>query len=255
MITPISYYQTDIRWRNYDYSAKGESTTIGRAGCGPTCAAMVIATLRDKSVTPKTTADWSLDHGYKALRQGTYHTYFVPQFKVYGIECSRVNTSNIYKSNTGDAISTRNKIKTALANGNWIIACMGQGTWTSSGHYVLAYGINKDGKVLINDPASTSTERRKGNMTTWLNEIKYAWVIIPTVEEDDDVTENRVKELIKEDKRYIKDIKDAPADFQPILKELQTKGILKGTGTEEVGMSYEGVRQIIITYRLVNSLR
>lgn len=255
MITPVSYYQTDIRWRNYDYSAKGESTTIGRAGCGPTCAAMVIATLKDKKVTPKTTADWSLDHGYKALKSGTYYTYFVPQFKAYGIECSRINTSNIYKLNTSDAISVRNKIKAALANGNWVIACMGKGHWTSSGHYVLAYGISENGDVLINDPASTSIERRKGAMATWLNEIKYAWVIIPTIEEEDDMTDSRVKELIKEDKKYIKDIKDAPAEFQPILRELQQAQILKGTGTEEVGMSYEGVRQIIIAYRLIKSLK
>ena len=32
---------------------------VGSAGCGPSCAAMVIATLKDKSVTPETTCAWS----------------------------------------------------------------------------------------------------------------------------------------------------------------------------------------------------
>lgn len=38
-----------------DYSAKRGHTTIGRAGCGFTCAAMVIATWKDKNITPPKT--------------------------------------------------------------------------------------------------------------------------------------------------------------------------------------------------------
>lgn len=49
---------------------------------------MVIATLKDKNVTPVTTAEWSMAHGYKALNQGTYYTYFLPQFNQYGINAS-----------------------------------------------------------------------------------------------------------------------------------------------------------------------
>lgn len=53
---PISYLQTDTKWANKDYSAKGETTTIGKSGCGPTAAAMVIASLADSTVTPAVTA-------------------------------------------------------------------------------------------------------------------------------------------------------------------------------------------------------
>ena len=49
---PVSYLQTDPRWKNKDYSAKGESTTIGASGCGPTAAAMLIETLTGKTFTP-----------------------------------------------------------------------------------------------------------------------------------------------------------------------------------------------------------
>ena len=66
MNRPVRYLQTDPRWKNYNYSAKGEKKTIGTSGCGPACAAMVIATLKDKNVTPVTTAGWSMAHGYKA---------------------------------------------------------------------------------------------------------------------------------------------------------------------------------------------
>lgn len=35
-IKPISYLQTDPKWKNHNYSAKGEKKTIGSAGCGVT---------------------------------------------------------------------------------------------------------------------------------------------------------------------------------------------------------------------------
>ena len=79
IVKPVSYLQTDSKWKNHNYSAKGENKTIGSSGCGVTAAAMVIATLKDNNVTPITTAEWSMAHGYKALNQGTYYTYFVPE--------------------------------------------------------------------------------------------------------------------------------------------------------------------------------
>ena len=106
MNKPVSYLQTDPKWKNHNYSAKGESKTIGSSGCGPTAAAMVIATLKDKNVTPVTTAEWSMAHGYKALNQGTFYTYFVPQMSVYGITCKRLNTSNLYGKSSSKCITT-----------------------------------------------------------------------------------------------------------------------------------------------------
>lgn len=174
MIKPISYLQTDPRWKNHNYSAKGETKTLGSAGCGPTAAAMVIATLKDKNVTPVTAAEWSMAHGYKALNQGTYYTYFVPQMSAYGIECKRLNTSNLY-GKTSSAAHT--EALTALKNGNWVIACMGKGNWTTSGHFILLYGY-ENGYVYINDPASTKTTRVKNTWNLFARQVKYMWTII-----------------------------------------------------------------------------
>ena len=44
------------RWSAKDYSARGEKTTIGASGCGPTAMAMVLATWADPQVTPATGA-------------------------------------------------------------------------------------------------------------------------------------------------------------------------------------------------------
>lgn len=178
MIKPVSYLQTDLRWKDIDYSAAGESTTIGKSGCGPSCMAMVIASLKDKKVTPKETSAWALKKGYKAKNQGTYYTYFTPQGKEYGIEVERVNTSNIY----GDmSSSAHNKALNAIKNGDWVICCMGKGSWTSSGHFILWYGL--DGlNALINDPNNTKPERLKASVNLLQSQVKYYFIVkVPTI--------------------------------------------------------------------------
>lgn len=169
---PVYYMQTDPRWKDKDYSTTGESTTIGKSGCGPTCAAMLIQTLTGKTFTPLDACAWSLQRGYKACNQGTYYSYFVPQFKAYGIICERLNTSNIYGNKTS---SFHTKAFDFLKQGYYLIACMGKGTWTSSGHYIVVWW--EDGKVRINDPASTSSERLNGDLNTFKSQVKYYWAI------------------------------------------------------------------------------
>ena len=169
---PVSYMQTDSRWKNKDYSAKGEKTTIGKSGCGPTCAAMLIETLTGKTFTPADACAWALKKGYKAPNQGTYYSYFVPQFKAYGIACERLNTANIY-GNSKSAIHDR--AFRLLKEGYYLIACMGKGLWTSSGHYIVVWW--EDGKVRINDPNSTKTARLNGDLTAFKGQVKYYWAV------------------------------------------------------------------------------
>lgn len=68
---PVSYLQIDPRWKNKPYAVKGESSTIGGSGCGPTSMAMVLATWADSRVTPETECAWALKNGFKALQSGT----------------------------------------------------------------------------------------------------------------------------------------------------------------------------------------
>lgn len=174
---PVSYLQTDSRWKNHNYSAKGEKKTIGTSGCGVTAAAMVIASLKDKTVTPVTTAEWAMQHGYKALNQGTYYSYFVPQFSLYGIKCKRLNTANLYgKSSSAVHTQTLETALQALQQGNWVIACMGKGNWTSTGHFILLYKY-ENGYVYIHDPASVSASRTYNTWNLFAGEVKYLWTV------------------------------------------------------------------------------
>ena len=170
---PVSYWQTDPRWRNRDYSAQGETTTIGASGCGPTAMAMVLATWADPSVTPETECAWALRHGYKAPHSGTYYGYFVPAGERYGLTVTRLNWVTLY----GKAQSSCHAAaRAALDRGDLVIACMGKGTWTRSGHYVLVWKV-QNGTVYINDPASTAPARTRGSYAQFCQEVKYYWTI------------------------------------------------------------------------------
>lgn len=209
MKRPVKYLQTDPRWGTLDYSAKGEKTNIAKSGCGPTCAAMVIASLCDSSVTPLETCKWSMKHGYKALRQGTYYSYFVPQMKQYGIKCEQINKVSLIGDKSLNAERIHKKIEKSLKSGAWVIAAMSKGIWTSSGHFVLAYKT-KDGKVYINDPASEKAMRECNSLLVWQSQVKYYWIIDtdnPTWEEDNEVVTDRNIEIFG--------------------KEYSTKGIFK----------------------------
>lgn len=194
MDKPISYLQTDPRWANVDYSAKGEQTTIGKSGCGPTAMAMVLATWADKSVTPKSECAWALAHGYKALHQGTYYGYFAPAAKRYGLYCRMLNGASIYGNPNSKYHA---EAKAAVDRGNLVIACMGKGLWTSSGHFVLVWKITGN-TIYINDPASTRTVRTQGDYSLFKKQVKYYFVVKKTAtiqqpeKEDDDMDINKL---------------------------------------------------------------
>lgn len=165
MNVPIEYEQTDSRWRNIMYSPIGNhNDTIGNSGCGPTCAAMVVATLRDRSVTPATAARWALAKGWVSPYDGTYWGFFQAYLAANGIKCQQIPKNEVDK-----AIA-------ALKKDRMVIAAMGKGDWTTIGHFILAYGISGD-RVKIHDPNSEATYRELGNINNFKSQAAQFWII------------------------------------------------------------------------------
>lgn len=189
---PVSYLQSDSRWASKPYRTSGESSTIGSAGCGPTAAAMLITTLTGEKFTPEHACNWSMKHGFKALNQGTYYSYFVSQFKQFGIDCGRINDVDCYgKPND----KTHEKAFELLKKGYYLIALMGNGLWTRSGHFIVVWWA--DNKIRINDPASQNQQRENGNPEEFKSQVKYYWWIDARKyncnEEDLDMTIDEVR--------------------------------------------------------------
>lgn len=173
MLRPVDYKQTDSKWGSLPYAVDGEKSTIKSAGCGPTALADVLAAIISPYIDPLTLASWARQHNYKVKNSGTSYSFFVPCAAAYGVTVRRLNTFNVYGKSTH---AVHKQALTELQKGNWIIACMGKGNWTKSGHYVVAYGY-KDGMVYINDPASTKANRAKNTWELFKSQVKYYWVV------------------------------------------------------------------------------
>lgn len=256
---PVSYLQTDPKWAALDYSAPGEKTTIGASGCGPTAMAMVLATWADKSVNPKTECAWALAHGYKAPRQGTYYGYFVPAAARYGLKARQLSWANIYGNSKSPLHEEARK---TVGAGHLVIACMGKGLWTSSGHYVLVWKVQGN-TIYINDPASTRAVRTQGDYDLFKQQVKYYWVIErpESMKEGTDMTEKEVKELLEEylpqtEPAKYDTVEEVPEWGQATVRKLMSKPrgdnpekmVLEGEG-DGLGLSYDLLRVLVINDR------
>lgn len=249
---PVSYLQTDPKWGWKDYSAAGEKTTIRASGCGPTAMAMVLATWADAKVTPETECAWALAHGYKAPHQGTYYGYFEAAGRRYGLKTYRLNYRNLY----GNATSAYHaQARDALDRGALVIACMGKGNWTRSGHYVLVWKIVGN-VVYINDPASTKPVRTRGAYSLFKQQVKYYWVIERPEDkkEEPDMTEKEVRELLEEylpktEPTKYDTIQEVPEWGKATVQKLMDKSVLQGEG-DGLGLTYDLLRVLVINDRV-----
>ena len=149
----LTYYsQIDNRWRNKRYSSTGNvSQTIGSSGCGPTSASMIVTACKG-AITPDVMSDLFVKYGYRSANNGTYWSAFRAIADEFDIEYKE--TSNI-----DTAISL-------LRNNNYVVASVGNGLFTTGGHFIVLTGIDGD-TIKVYDPYlyagkfETSTRRGK----------------------------------------------------------------------------------------------
>lgn len=151
----LTYYsQVDTRWKNHIYTSVGNSSqTIGSSGCGPTSAAMVVSSIRG-TITPDTMGDLFVANGYRSANNGTYWSafrYVADKFNIEYQETSSLDTAiNILKDN------------------NYVICSVGNGLFTTGGHFIVFVGIDGD-TIKVYDPylynGKFETSTRKGKVT------------------------------------------------------------------------------------------
>ena len=211
---PVSYFQTDRRWANKPYAVKGETSTIGGSGCGPTAMAMVLATWADKRVTPETECAWALRNGFKALGHGTFYAYFAPAARRYGLTCTQLNGASIY-GQPGSAYHAT--VLAAVKAGDLVIACMGPGNWTRGGHFILLWDVDVQKDIaFVNDPASSLARRTRGSWQLLKKQVKFYFRIkrpasITIPKEEFSMSEKEIAALVEQTiktrlKDYVRDV-------------------------------------------------
>lgn len=153
--TGLTYYnQTDYRWKNHMYSSIGDSNqTIGTSGCGPTSASMVVTAIKG-TITPPEMGDLFVQYGYRSANNGTYWSAFRWVADVFDIgyqECSSLDTA-----------------VDLVRNNNYAIVSVGNGLFTTGGHFIVIVGIEED-TLKIYDPylyaGKFDTSTRRGKVT------------------------------------------------------------------------------------------
>lgn len=142
--TAKNYKQFDTRWAELAYRVLPSCMRLN--GCGATALADIISPV--KSINPKSTRKWLLEHGYVSAHDGTYWAGISACMKAYGLE----NVKNV---------PTMSGFFSELSKGRRVgIILFGKGTkggrtYTTSGHLCAVTGYKyKNGKhyMYLNDP-------------------------------------------------------------------------------------------------------
>ena len=214
---------------------------------------MLIETITGRTFTPADACKWSVAHGYKALHQGTYYSYFKPQFSAFGIACDLLDWQNTYGKPDHP---NHQKAFDLLRQGYYLIALMNKGLWTRSGHFVVVWWA--DDKIRINDPASTKTARLNGDPQTFRSQVKYYWWVDARkyngkgTGDDFDMDIQEAREKLTS----CAGTGDHPANEMKAATEFcKRKGIFAGDGTGNFGwqqpITREAVAQVI--YRVLSA--
>jgi len=149
----LTYFsQIDSRWKNKLYTSTGNSTqTMGSSACGPTCAAMIVSSIRG-TILPPDMADLFVEYGFRSANNGTYWSAFRWTADVFDIDYKEV-----YKLDEACEL---------LQNGYYLVTACGNGLFTTGGHFIMLYEydgtyIKVYDPYLYNGKFDTSTRRGK----------------------------------------------------------------------------------------------
>lgn len=156
-------YQWDERWGYTVYS----STAFALTGCCPTALAMVYQGFSgDTSVTPYDIAMIARNNGYETEFDGTDGSFLVHMAGDLGLVCTELSPA-------------ATNLRTTLNAGQALIINVGPGDFTANGHFIVATGLDSNGKVIVNDPYSAERSNQTWDVDTLVSQAKafYAYSV------------------------------------------------------------------------------
>jgi len=152
--------QTDDRWSSTSFAG----STIGQAGCGPTCLAMAALYLTGNSqISPAYMAAYADQNGYSNFGDGSSWELITQGAEYLGLSCAEVPLEK--------TVMTR-----LAASGVPLICAVGPGTFTQEGHYIVITGV-ANGKFTVNDPNSAEKSANTYSYEDIQGQIKNIWAL------------------------------------------------------------------------------
>lgn len=154
---PITIYsQEDPSWGSYLY---GGRDPMALYGCGPSALAIAVASLTGQDVTPVTAADWSAANGYFSPGRGSVHGLIPDGARSFGLNVERLSSPD------------PDSFRLILSVDKLLVLLMGPGDFTDNGHFIVAYGYDGQGNILIADPASAQRSSTPWPAETIINQL------------------------------------------------------------------------------------
>lgn len=154
------FLQWDPMW---GYDTYG-SSFLAVTGCGPTCLAMAGYYLTgDGNMTPGQIAAYSEKNGYYAEGYGSSWTLISEGAQKLGLSARELPL-------------VKGKMESALEAGHPVILALGEGDFTSSGHYILLTGVEEAG-FRVNDPNSPENSKKLWTYEQLESQIRNIWAI------------------------------------------------------------------------------
>lgn len=168
----LTYYsQHDSRWADALYGGQDPITSYG---CGPTVLAMLVSSFTGQTTFPSEMADWAAANNYWAAGSGTKHDFIMEGAAAFGFHAESFQNY------------TKEGIISELKNGHILVALMGPGHFTVSGHFIILSDYWSGDKISVADPASLENTQTPWDAQIVLDELLYGskgggplWSITP----------------------------------------------------------------------------
>ena len=147
-IGTLTYYnQSDSRWADYLY---GGSDPLPVYGCGPTVMAMIVNSFTEHTCQPPDMAAWAADNHYWSSGFGTKHEFIPESASAFGLHAES------FQDLTAEGVMSE------LKSGHILVALMGPGHFSDSGHFIIITDDWPGNQVRVADPA-----RLERTQTAW----------------------------------------------------------------------------------------
>lgn len=161
-IGPMLYMnQADSHWGDYKI---GGMDNMSHYGCGPTTVAMIANSFSHGgvAVTPQDVAEWAWENKLYQLHGGSFHSLIPEGLAHYGMQVESVTD-----------LSAKN-VRELLDDGHILVALMGKGQFSDSGHFVVLAENAPNGGVMLADPFNFTNCEKTWDLKDILTELKTA---------------------------------------------------------------------------------
>lgn len=154
------FIQWDTQW---GYAPYGNGI-VGLDGCGPTCLSMVaVYYLKDTKLSPDYVARFADKNGYYVDGVGSSWALISEGGKKLGLDVQEIPLDE-------------NVIINNLQQGRAIICSVGEGDFTTKGHFIVLTDYN-NGEISVNDPNSYINSEKKWSYERLAPQIRNMWAI------------------------------------------------------------------------------